>query len=44
MGGGARPALPGPAYRVTGCGSRREADRLVADAQHTYLQLTGCME
>ncbi|MEE1748409.1 MULTISPECIES: inorganic diphosphatase [unclassified Streptomyces] len=35
---------PGTAYRVTGCGSRREADRLVADARHTYLQLTGCME
>jgi inorganic pyrophosphatase len=35
---------PDTAYRVTGCGSRREADRLVADARHTYLQLTGCME
>ncbi|MGW2089908.1 inorganic diphosphatase [Streptomyces sp. NPDC001880] len=35
---------PGSTYRVTGCGSRREADRLVADAKHTYLQLTGCMD
>lgn len=35
---------PGPAYRMTGCGGRVEADRLVADAHHAYLQLTGCME
>ncbi|WP_406253464.1 inorganic diphosphatase [Streptomyces atratus] len=35
---------PGSMYQVMGCGSRKEADRLVADAQHTYLQLTGCMD
>ncbi|MEU9318413.1 inorganic diphosphatase [Streptomyces sp. NPDC048295] len=39
-----RRLSPGSTYRVTGCGSRKEADRLVADAQHTYLQLTGCMD
>ncbi|MER6500214.1 inorganic diphosphatase [Streptomyces sp. NPDC001455] len=35
---------PGTAYRVTGCGSRREADQLVSDARHAYLRLTGCLE
>ncbi|MFH8518418.1 inorganic diphosphatase [Streptomyces gelaticus] len=35
---------PGSTYQVMGCGSRKEADRLVADAQHAYLQLTGCMD
>ncbi|MFD7530738.1 inorganic diphosphatase [Streptomyces sp. NPDC059849] len=35
---------PGTAYRVTGFGGREEADRLVADAQHSYLRLTGCLE
>ncbi|MFF9401641.1 inorganic diphosphatase [Streptomyces sp. NPDC014744] len=35
---------PGTAYRVTGCGSRREADQLVSDARRAYLRLTGCLE
>ncbi|MEU9762627.1 hypothetical protein AB0D98_23425 [Streptomyces sp. NPDC047987] len=35
---------PGTAYRVTGCGSRREADQLVSDARPAYLRLTGCLE
>lgn len=35
---------PGTAYRGTGCGSRREADRLVAEARHAYLRLPGCLE
>ncbi|MFF3731376.1 inorganic diphosphatase [Streptomyces sp. NPDC002476] len=35
---------PGTVYRVTGCGSRREADQLVSDARHAYLRLTGCLE
>ncbi|MFJ2909994.1 inorganic diphosphatase [Streptomyces sp. NPDC087228] len=35
---------PGSEYQVTGCGSREEADRLVADAQHAHLQLTGCLD
>ncbi|WP_335935235.1 inorganic diphosphatase [Streptomyces sp. PTD5-9] len=35
---------PDTRYRVTGCGSRREADQLVSDAHHAYLRLTGCLE
>ncbi|MEL5956454.1 inorganic diphosphatase [Streptomyces sp. CLV115] len=35
---------PESAYQVTGCGSRKEADRLVATARHSFLQLTGCLE
>lgn len=35
---------PGSVYEVTGCGKRVEADHVVAEAQHAYLQLTGCLE
>lgn len=35
---------PQPAYEVTGCGSREEAEQLVADARHTYERLTGSLE
>lgn len=34
----------GSAPRVTGYGQRAEADRLVEQARHSYLQLTGCLE
>ncbi len=31
-------------YRIVGCGRRDEADRLLAEGHHAYLQLTGCLE
>jgi inorganic pyrophosphatase len=35
---------PRHAHRVTACGPKVEAEHLLAEAQHDYLLLTGCLE
>ncbi|MFF7443037.1 inorganic diphosphatase [Streptomyces sp. NPDC008122] len=35
---------PGTSYHVTGCGPAGEAEELLAQGGHAYLQLTGCLE